>query len=161
MVRIFIFLFLYIIALFLCQFDIPICTSVIVSRCGNGAGKLRHIANQRFLMNQIVIITAGELCLQQPPIRLVAEMVNGQCHGVIFFRRFKIRAVFGICGKLHGVGKQFLVAVLRIVFDNSVKYTGKASNRRFIGHPLGALTDSRKHKAQILTPIFFIRAIPK
>ena len=159
--KLFIPLFLQIVTLILCQFDIPICTSVIIPCGGDGTGELRHIANQRFLMNQIVIIAAGELRLQQAPIRLVAEMVNGQCHRIILFCRFKSRTVFGICGKLHGVRKQFLVAFLRIVLDNSVKYTGKAGNRCFLGHTFGTLVDCGKHRIQIFAPRIFIRAIPK
>ena len=112
-------------------------------------------------MNQIIVIATGKFRLQQAPICLVAEMVNGQRHRVILFCRFKSRAVFGICGKLHGVGKQFLVAVLRIVFDDAVKYIGKAGNRRFIGYTFGALVDRGKHRIQIFAPRIFIGAVPK
>ena len=112
-------------------------------------------------MNQIIVIAAGKFRLQQAPICLVAKMVNGQRHRVILFCRFKSRAVLGIGCKLHGVGKQFLIAILRIVFDDAVKHIGKAGNRRFIGYTLGALVDCGKHRIQIFAPRIFIGAVPK
>ena len=160
MVNVLIPFFFQIVTLFLCPLNIPIRTAVIISCGGNGTGKLRHIANQSFLMNQIIVITAREFSLQQAPICLVTTMIYGKCHGIILFCRFKIRAVLGICGKLHDIRKKLPVAPFRIVFDNPVKYTRKTGNHRFIGHTLGTCIDSRKYTIQILAPAFFIRAIP-